>query len=280
MSIAAVIRELIAAGLSGDALVAAVERIELAQGVAPATGKAARNQRYYEKNKERLKAQRDQEATERRLEATETTEKRLKATETTEIQTVDVAPPKVPPHPPKLPPQDSPSGANAPSAPKGARSRGCRLPDDFAESPKARQVVAEWGYEGHAADEVLAEFCDFWRAVPGVRGTKTDWPATLRNRLREIGRRQPDRPPPGPGRRRQPPATTRDFWAQTARQAHETLTRKSDEQHQGGFEFEDGSPDAGEPGAGGHGGPVRERPRGELVQLPAHGDLGRRRAVG
>ncbi|MGE7416744.1 hypothetical protein ACQKLZ_20585, partial [Methylobacterium tarhaniae] len=257
----------------GEALVAAVERIEIAQGAAPATGKAARNQRYYEKNKERLKAQRDSEATEKRLKAPETTE-------TTEFKTGDADPPKVPPHPPKLPPQDSPSGANAPSAPKGARSRGCRLPDDFAESPKARQVVAEWGYEGSDADEVLAEFCDFWRAVPGARGTKTDWPATLRNRLREIGRRPPVGQPPGPGRRRQAPTTTRDFWAQAARQAHETLTRTSDEQHQGGFDFQDGSASTGEPGARGHGGPVRERPRGELVRLPPYGDLGRRRAVG
>jgi hypothetical protein len=31
-----------------------------------------------------------------------------------------------------------------------------------------------------------AEFCDYWRGVPGSRGCKLDWPATYRNRLREV----------------------------------------------------------------------------------------------
>lgn len=272
MTIAPVLRELLAAGLNGEALVAAVERIELAQGGAPAKGKAARNQRYYEKNKERLKAQRDGEASEKRLKATETSE-------TSEIQTGGAAPLKVPPHPPKLHPQESPSEAKAPSAPKGTRARGCRLPDDFAENPEARKILAEWGYEGESADEVLAEFGDFWRAVPGVRGTKTDWPATLRNWLRKLGRRQPGGQQPGLGRRRAAAPTTRDFWAQTARQAHETLTRTTHEQRQSGFDFEGDASGGADAGGRADAGPVRGGP-GTVVRLPAHGDPGRRRAFG
>lgn len=101
--------------------------------------------------------------------------------------------PKRSPTPPKTTPLgDTPSDPKGSSAPKGAnRQRGCRLPDDFAASDEARAVCAEMGLTGEDADEALAEFGDYWRGVPGVRGTKLDWPATLRNRLREIGRRRP-----------------------------------------------------------------------------------------
>lgn len=93
-------------------------------------------------------------------------------------------------------PKETTNQETTPSAPKGAspqgdggRRRGSRIPSDFAQSAEARQVAAEFGYRGEDADEPLAEFCDFWRGVPGLRGTKLDWPATLRNRFREIGRR-------------------------------------------------------------------------------------------
>ena len=264
---AEVLRAMLAAGASPEMLIAAVEADQVAQAAA---------------DEARLAAKR--EATAARVRKHRAAKKVAEEAAVTRCNASNggnaLQPPKRSPTPPKTTPQDSPSGANAPSAPKGARSRGCRLPDDFAENAEARQVVAEWGYEGPAADEVLAEFCDFWRAVPGARGTKTDWLATLRNRLREIGRRQPGGQPPGPGRRRQAPTTTRDFWAQTARQAHETLTRTTHEQRQSGFDFEGGPAGAGEPGARSDGEPVRERPRGQLVRLPAYGDPGRRSAVG
>lgn len=101
--------------------------------------------------------------------------------------------PKRSPAPPKTtPPEDSPSDPKGSSAPKGAnRQRGTRIPDDFASTDEARGVCAEMGLTGPEVDEALAEFSDYWRGVPGVRGTKLDWPATLRNRLREIGRRRP-----------------------------------------------------------------------------------------
>ncbi len=104
-----------------------------------------------------------------------------------------VTPPKRSPAPPKTtPPGDSPSDPKGSSAPKGAnRQRGTRIPDDFASTDEARGVCAEMGLTGPEVDEALAEFSDYWRGVPGVRGTKLDWPATLRNRLREIGRRRP-----------------------------------------------------------------------------------------
>lgn len=72
---------------------------------------------------------------------------------------------------------------------KAARAR--RIPADFAESPEAQAVCAEMGLTGAEAAEALAEFCDFWMAEGGQRARKLDWPRTLRNRLREIGRRRP-----------------------------------------------------------------------------------------
>lgn len=72
---------------------------------------------------------------------------------------------------------------------KAARAR--RIPADFAESPEALAVCAEMGLTGAEAAEALAEFCDFWMAEGGQRARKLDWSRTLRNRLREIGRRRP-----------------------------------------------------------------------------------------
>lgn len=49
--------------------------------------------------------------------------------------------------------------------------------------------VREWSARAVPAvdvDAALEEFCDYWRAVPGRKGRKTDWPATFRNRLREL----------------------------------------------------------------------------------------------
>lgn len=72
------------------------------------------------------------------------------------------------------------------------QQRGTRLPDDFAISESMR----EWGkrYVPHLdLDNALLEFVDYWRGVPGTRGTKLDWPATWRNRMRELEARAASR---------------------------------------------------------------------------------------
>lgn len=66
-----------------------------------------------------------------------------------------------------------------------ADARGTRLPDDFCLNSSMR----EWASinASHVNVEVaLAEFCDYWRGIPGQRGKKLDWPATWRNRMREL----------------------------------------------------------------------------------------------
>ncbi len=113
-----------------------------------------------------------------------------------------VTPPKRSPAPPKTtPPGDSPSDPKGSSAPKGAdRHRGTRIPVDFGLRPEARQACLDAGLAGRDVEEALAEFQDFWVGVPGARGMKLDWLATLRNRLRESTRRQV-RPRDAPTRR-------------------------------------------------------------------------------
>ncbi|GEP11679.1 hypothetical protein [Methylobacterium gnaphalii] len=97
------------------------------------------------------------------------------------------------PHTPKenTPSEITPSDPKGSSVPKGTdRRRGVRIPDGFETTDEARQIAEDFGFRGRLADDALAEFADYWRALPGVKGTKLDWPATLRNRLREMVRRQ------------------------------------------------------------------------------------------
>lgn len=101
-------------------------------------------------------------------------------------------------------PKETTNQEITPSAPKGAsvpkgtdRRRGTRIPDGFEHSPEARQIAADFGFVGDAADEALAEFADYWRPLPGLKATKLDWLGTLRNRLRDVVRRR--QPPRGPG---------------------------------------------------------------------------------
>ena len=93
------------------------------------------------------------------------------------------------------PSEKTPSDPKGSSVPKGTdRRRGTRIPNDFENSPEARKVAADFGFIGSAADEALAEFGDYWRPLPGVKATKLDWVGTLRNRLREVARRNASRP--------------------------------------------------------------------------------------
>lgn len=82
-------------------------------------------------------------------------------------------------------PQNLPVAADA--AP--ANARGKRLDRDWIPSDKTIAAMRE---EFPALDlkSVHTEFIDYWCAVPGAKGRKTDWDATWRNRCREIAARQ------------------------------------------------------------------------------------------
>lgn len=63
--------------------------------------------------------------------------------------------------------------------------RGSRLPPDWQPSDSDRSFALACGLD---PDKTVAEFRDYWVAVPGSRGVKLDWSATWRNRCRTIGK--------------------------------------------------------------------------------------------
>lgn len=80
-----------------------------------------------------------------------------------------------------------------------ADTRGTRLPDDFCLNSEMREWAAK-SVPHVDLSLALAEFVDYWRGVPGMRGRKLDWLGTWRNRMRELegragrnGRGQPSK---------------------------------------------------------------------------------------
>lgn len=90
------------------------------------------------------------------------------------------------------------------SSKRGPAPKATRIPDDFAMTP---EMIA-WGRENFPhldGDAITAEFVDYWRGVPGAKGTKTDWIATWRNQVRRVAERTAQPPvqhgrPSGPRR--------------------------------------------------------------------------------
>jgi hypothetical protein len=64
------------------------------------------------------------------------------------------------------------------------RARGTRLSLEARLSDADRQFAIENGVRD--PESAWAEFRDYWIGVPGQRGTKLDWSATWRNRVRAI----------------------------------------------------------------------------------------------
>lgn len=62
------------------------------------------------------------------------------------------------------------------------KKKGCRLPEDWEPTYDDRVICQELRLD---PDEILAEFTDYWIAVPGQRGVKLDWSATWRNWCRK-----------------------------------------------------------------------------------------------
>lgn len=77
------------------------------------------------------------------------------------------------------------------------RERGKRLDADWKLPDHDRQFARELGATDQRIDQLAAEFRDYWIAIPGQRGTKLDWSATWRNRVREVLGRQKGKGSPG-----------------------------------------------------------------------------------
>ena len=65
-------------------------------------------------------------------------------------------------------------------------SRGTRMVVNAALTDAERQFARDQGMGAASIDRAWAEFKDYWIGIPGHRGTKLDWSATWRNRVRQI----------------------------------------------------------------------------------------------
>lgn len=64
--------------------------------------------------------------------------------------------------------------------------RGSRLPPDWVPGPEEKQFARELGASTADIERMASEFRDFWIGIPGSRGLKLNWPATWRNRVRDV----------------------------------------------------------------------------------------------
>jgi len=80
------------------------------------------------------------------------------------------------------------------SSSKTTAPKATRIPEDFRPDDSMRAWYRE--NIGASINGVVEheKFCDYWKAVPGVRGQKVDWPATWRNWMRTASERAPRRP--------------------------------------------------------------------------------------
>jgi hypothetical protein len=69
--------------------------------------------------------------------------------------------------------------------------RGARLDASFRPTDLDLQFAQGLGLDRPTIDAGTAEFHDYWKGVPGAKGCKLDWPATWRNRMRQIAARKP-----------------------------------------------------------------------------------------
>jgi hypothetical protein len=76
--------------------------------------------------------------------------------------------------------------ANSTRKTRAVDPKGQRLPSDWL--PATAEVEFATSLHLDVA-KVAAEFRDYWRGVPGTKGRKLDWPATFRNRCRELAGR-------------------------------------------------------------------------------------------
>lgn len=81
-------------------------------------------------------------------------------------------------------------GADAPRSPSSKTSKGTRVPEPFPLDAEQLRGARLLGWSDQQITDVTAEFVDYWRGVPGARGTKLDWPATWRNWMRTEARRR------------------------------------------------------------------------------------------
>lgn len=179
--IAAAIKHMLAAGMPQEAIVAAVEEMEATINPGP-TKRQARNARYYEEHKEKLRLK----ASEKRLE-------RLSASETSEPNGSPLAPKETSPEPPK---EITPSPSLQTEKPKQASAkRACRFPADFVLDEKISSEAKRLGLKPHEIEPEFEKFRDHHVSKGNVMA---DWLAAWRTWCRnavQFAARQARGPP-------------------------------------------------------------------------------------
>lgn len=211
--IATTLKHLIAAGVTGDALVMAIEEIENAQPVMSGVAKssaAIRQERYREKKRNETVTNRNKSVTGHNESVTNVTDVMLPKdsthiyspnlsksvtsdvtgiTNVTNNVTGDALP------------SDGSDGFPNPSLTsltphkenplKGSKEkpqeRGSSMAEDF-EFPEKWQEWAAQNFRDATAQEItelFIEFRNYWCAIPGARGRKRNWYTTWQNRVKE-----------------------------------------------------------------------------------------------
>lgn len=67
---------------------------------------------------------------------------------------------------------------------KSSEANGTRLPDNWNPGSEGATFAKDLGLH---PETTFARFADYWRAQPGSKGRKADWPATWRNWCRKEG---------------------------------------------------------------------------------------------
>lgn len=158
--IGAALRELIAVGVTGDALVTAIERIEEA-------GRTIRSAAAERMIAYRLRKKEADEAS------------RVTHGDATPLPNREI---------PQTPLEINPSPVLVNSDTSPVRARGTRLPENF--EPDLGEALA-LGILLERAEGEAAKFKDHFAAAPGQRGVKLDWPATWRNWCRRAAEDNP-----------------------------------------------------------------------------------------
>lgn len=91
------------------------------------------------------------------------------------------------PEPHRPPPAAGPRATRSRDAPP---ARGTRLPDDFAVTPDMVAWASDKTPQVDGRHET-EKFVNYWSAVPGAKGRKTDWAATWRNWMLSAAERRP-----------------------------------------------------------------------------------------
>ena len=170
MSLSAILRELVAAGLSGDALCDAVERIEAAQAPVRSSN-AERQQRY----RDRMNS------------VDPVTRNVTSVTSVTPVSLGSDGSPKIISNP-SFPPQPS----DLPATGVKPKLVAQHIPADFEPeplTPASQAMVDRW--QAGELESQLQRFRDHWAASATATAKKRDWQAAWRT---WIGRHNDDRP--------------------------------------------------------------------------------------